>query len=238
MNLLTKLGGILFSALGIAFVGGILFWGGFNTTMEWTNREAFCISCHEMQENVFQEYRNTIHYANRSGVRATCPDCHVPKEWGPKIIRKIQASNEVLHKLLGSIDTPEKFNAKRLVLAKHEWDRMKRTDSRECRNCHNYEYFDYAEQGRRSAKQHQQGFGDGQTCIDCHKGIAHGLPEVDQGIGAGKGGATPEEFHPTAHGAAPAEGSVPAAPSPKLPASGPAAEGPAAVLVSPAALKR
>ena len=109
------------------FIAGVLFWGGFNTAMEWTNREEFCISCHEMKDNVYQEYRNTIHASNRSGVRATCPDCHVPKEWGPKMIRKIQASNEVLHKVLGTIDTPEKFNAKRLELAKHGWDRMKKT---------------------------------------------------------------------------------------------------------------
>lgn len=178
------------------FAAGILFWGGFNTAMEWTNREQFCISCHEMKDNVYQEYRNTIHYSNRSGVRATCPDCHVPKEWVPKIIRKIQASNEVLHKILGSIDTPEKFNAKRLELAEHEWARMKRTDSRECRNCHNFEYFDYAEQGRRSARMHQEGLNGGKTCIDCHKGIAHHLPAVEQSIGAEKNGAAPEIFHP------------------------------------------
>jgi cytochrome c-type protein NapC len=179
------------------FIAGIVFWGGFNTAMEWTNREAFCISCHEMKDNVYQEYRSTIHASNRSGVRATCPDCHVPKEWGPKIIRKIQASNEVLHKVLGSIDTPEKFNAKRLELAKHEWERMKKTDSRECRNCHNFDSFDYAEQGRRSSKMHQTGLNEGKTCIDCHKGIAHTLPEVEQAIGAPKEGATPEEFHPS-----------------------------------------
>lgn len=179
------------------FVAGILFWGGFNTAMEWTNREAFCISCHEMKDNVYAEYRNTVHYSNRSGVRATCPDCHVPKEWGPKMIRKIQASNEVLHKILGSIDTPEKFDAKRLELAKHEWERMKKTDSRECRNCHNFEYFDYGVQGRRSANMHQTGLNEGKTCIDCHKGIAHKLPEVNQSIGeANVEGATAKEFHP------------------------------------------
>jgi len=179
------------------FMAGILFWGAFNTAMEWTNREAFCIGCHEMQENVYVEYQNTVHYSNRSGVRATCPDCHVPKEWVPKMIRKMQASNEVLHKILGSIDTPEKFNAKRLELAKHEWARMKKTDSRECRNCHNFEYFDYGVQGRRSANMHQTGLNEGKTCIDCHKGIAHRLPEVNQSIGEiNTEGATPGEFHP------------------------------------------
>ncbi len=175
-------------ALAIAFVAGIVVWGGFNTALEVSNREEFCIGCHEMQENVFVEYRNTIHYQNRTGVRATCPDCHVPKEWGPKMIRKIQASNELLHKALGSIDTPEKFNAKRLELAQHEWTRMKKTDSHECRNCHNYDYMDYGEQGRRSSAMHQKGFGEGKTCIDCHKGIAHSLPPIEQDIGAPKPG--------------------------------------------------
>ena len=178
--------GLATGTAGIAFAAGIVFWGGFNTAMEWTNREAFCIGCHEMQENVFVEYRNTIHYQNRTGVRATCPDCHVPKEWGPKMVRKIQASNEVLHKILGSIDTPEKFNVKRLTLAQHEWDRMKANDSQECRNCHNFSYMDYAEQNRRAATKHQVAFGAGQTCIDCHKGIAHTLPPIDQHIGAPK----------------------------------------------------
>ncbi len=168
------------------FVAGIIFWGGFNTALEMTNREEFCISCHEMKDNVYAEYKNTIHYQNRTGVRATCPDCHVPKDWGPKMVRKIQASNEVLHKVLGSIDTPEKFEAKRHELAQHEWDRMKRTDSRECRNCHNFSYMDYAEQNKRSSTMHQQGFNEGKTCIDCHKGIAHKLPQIEQHIGAPK----------------------------------------------------
>ncbi len=185
-GLLTTLWVMATGGLGIAFVLGIIFWGGFNTAMEWTNREAFCISCHEMKDNVYAEYRNTIHYQNRTGVRATCPDCHVPKEWGPKIVRKIQASNEVFHKILGSIDTPEKFNAKRGELAGHEWARMKANDSQECRNCHNYSYMDYAEQNRRSATKHQVAFNEGQTCIDCHKGIAHTLPGIEQNIGAPK----------------------------------------------------
>ncbi len=183
-------------ALAIAFVAGIVVWGGFNTALEVSNREEFCIGCHEMQENVFVEYRNTIHYQNRTGVRATCPDCHVPKEWGPKMIRKIQASNELLHKALGSIDTPEKFNAKRLELAQHEWTRMKKTDSHECRNCHNYDYMDYGEQGRRSSAMHQKGFGEGKTCIDCHKGIAHSLPPIEQDIGAPKPGTAEMEAKP------------------------------------------
>jgi len=164
----------------IGFIGGIIFWGGFNTAMEMSNQEQFCISCHEMEDNVYQEYKDTIHYANRSGVRATCPDCHVPKEWVHKVIRKIQASNEVYHKILGTINTREKFEAKRLELAKHVWKVMKETDSRECRNCHDFESMDYTKQGRRAMRAHDEGLNSDKTCIDCHKGIAHQLPDMHE----------------------------------------------------------
>jgi len=162
----------------VGFVSGIIFWGGFNTAMEMTNNEQFCISCHEMNDNVFQEYKNTIHYSNRTGVRATCPDCHVPKEWTHKVVRKIQATNELFHKAMGTIDTREKFLNHRLELAQNVWRVMKKTDSRECRNCHNYDYMDFAEQGRRAVAQHSKGLEEGKTCIDCHKGIAHELPDM------------------------------------------------------------
>ena len=159
------------------FAAGIVFWGGFNWAMELTNTEPFCISCHEMRENVFKEYRHTIHYTNRSGVRATCPDCHVPKEWGPKIVRKIQASNELWHKLLGSIDTPEKFEQQRKAMAERVWAEMKANDSLECRNCHDFRSMDFAKQKQWSAPVHQTALKEGGTCIDCHKGIAHKLPQ-------------------------------------------------------------
>jgi cytochrome c-type protein NapC len=172
-----------YSPLTVLILGGILgviFWGGFNTAMEATNREAFCVSCHEMYENVYQEYQNTIHYNNRTGVRATCPDCHVPKDWVHKFVRKIQATNELYHKALGSIDTPEKFEAKRLELARHVWQAMKTTDSRECRNCHEFGSMDYTKQGRRGRQQHIRAADEGLTCIDCHKGIAHSLPNMSE----------------------------------------------------------
>ena len=168
----------LLSLLGVGFIAGVIFWGGFNTAMEATNTETFCIGCHEMQENVYKEYQDTIHYSNRTGVRAICPDCHVPKDWIHKMARKIQASNELYHKMLGSVDTPEKFEAKRLQLARNVWRTMKKTNSRECRNCHDYTSMDYMKQGRRAVKQHIKGFDDGKTCIDCHAGIAHSLPAM------------------------------------------------------------
>ena len=113
---------VLGTTLGAALffmIVGVIFWGGFNTAMEATNTMDFCISCHEMEENVYKEYTSTVHFSNRSGVQATCSDCHVPDPWVHKVVRKVQATNELYHKALGSINTPEKFDAKRLQLAKN-----------------------------------------------------------------------------------------------------------------------
>lgn len=167
----------LLTLLGVGFISGIVFWGGFNTAMEATNTLEFCVSCHEMRDTVYQEYKKTIHYANRSGVRATCSDCHVPKEWVYKVARKIRASVELYGKIMGTIDTPEKFEAKRLEMAEREWQRMKNSDSRECRNCHTYDGMNVEVQKQRAKKQHELAQRDKETCIDCHKGIAHQKPK-------------------------------------------------------------
>lgn len=169
------------------FVAGIVFWGGFNTTLELTNTETFCISCHEMHDNVYQELKTTIHFTNRSGVRATCPDCHVPHEWTHKIARKMQASKEVWGHLFGTIDTRDEFVEERLVLAQHEWARLKANDSLECRNCHGTDSMDLTRQSQRAVEAHERFLVSGEkTCIDCHKGIAHQLPPIEQEIGAPK----------------------------------------------------
>jgi len=167
----------LLSLLIIGFFGGIMFWGAFNTALEATNRLEFCIGCHEMRDNVYQEYKETIHYSNRSGVRAICSDCHVPRDWTHKMARKMKASFEIWGKLTGVVDTKEKFEANRMRLATDEWERMKSTDSRECRNCHNFEAMSGEVQKQTVYKKHMKAKDEGGTCIDCHKGIAHHLPK-------------------------------------------------------------
>jgi cytochrome c-type protein NapC len=167
----------LLAISSLSFVVGILFWGGFNTGMEMTNTLEFCTTCHEMRDNVYQEYKETIHFSNRTGVRAICSDCHVPKEWTHKMIRKAKASFEVWGKLTGYIDTKEKFEEKRMELATHEWARMKETNSRECRNCHAFEAMSSELQKQTPYKKHMKAKEEGKTCIDCHKGIAHHLPK-------------------------------------------------------------
>ena len=171
----TRYSALTLLVLGV--IGGVLFWGGFHTVVEATNVETFCIGCHEMKTNVYAEYQKTIHYQNRTGVRATCPDCHVPKEWGPKMLRKVQATRELYGKAVGTIDTREKFEAKRLHLAEREWARMKANNSLECRNCHSLISMNAETQKPRAKNSHELAVKNNETCIDCHTGIAHQKPK-------------------------------------------------------------
>jgi nitrate/TMAO reductase-like tetraheme cytochrome c subunit len=168
-------------SLGTLLLGGVLAgavgWGTFEVVVARTNTLEFCTSCHEMQAFVYEEYKQSPHFANPSGVRAVCADCHVPHAMAPKLLRKFQATyNELPNHMLGSIDTREEFEAHRQVMAEHVWEAMKATDSRECRNCHSREAMVLAEQKPRARAQHEDALRTGETCIDCHKGIAHKLP--------------------------------------------------------------
>ena len=168
----------LLTLLGGGFIAGVIFLGGFNTVLTATNTEAFCIGCHEMKGN-YEEYKKTIHYSNRTGVRATCPDFHVPKEFIPKMLRKFEARHDVWGHLTGKVDTPEKFEAHRGEMAEREWARMKASDSSTCRGCHTYEGMSSEIQDPAAVKKHTMAAkaDSGKTCIDCHKGIAHELPK-------------------------------------------------------------
>jgi cytochrome c-type protein NapC len=160
----------------LALVGGVLVVGG-AAGLAWTNTEAFCIGCHEMRNNVYAEYKDTIHDKNRSGVRAVCSDCHVPREPGPLILRKMRASFELWGHLTGVVDTKEKFEAHRTALAQKVWRRMKATDSLECRNCHKSEAMSSDLQSEKAQTRHAKAKAEGSTCIDCHFGIAHKEPD-------------------------------------------------------------
>lgn len=163
--------------LAIGFVVAIAATAGFTSVVASTNTLTFCTSCHEMQAFVHQEYRQSPHYRNTSGVRATCADCHVPHAFIPKMARKIKATFvEVPSHLRGTIDTRAKFEANRKRLAESVWAGMKASDSRECRNCHDLKTMTLDTQKPRARAQHNDALTSGETCIDCHKGIAHKLP--------------------------------------------------------------
>ncbi|HFD88278.1 MAG TPA: cytochrome C [Gammaproteobacteria bacterium] len=158
------------------FLGGIVFAGAFSTGLHYTNELEFCTSCHSMKWNL-EEYKETVHYKNAAGVRAICSDCHVPKAFIPKMIAKVYAAKDVYHEILGTISTKEKFEEHRWEMASRVWDKMKNSDSRECKTCHDFESMDLSEQDRSARKRHSRAPDQGKTCIDCHKGIAHEEPD-------------------------------------------------------------
>ena len=164
--------------------------------LAWTETEEFCTGCHEMRDNVYAQYKGTIHDQNRAGVRAICSDCHVPKEPVALIKRKMAATFELIGHFRGVIDTKEKFEKERTELAHHVWKRMKETDSLECRNCHDAKHMDPSLQSEKAQSRHEKMKTEGKTCIDCHFGIAHKEPEgpgPEELFGKGKPASVPAD---------------------------------------------
>ncbi len=166
----------LILGFAVIFVAGIVFAGLFNAGLAHTNTTEFCTSCHSMQKNL-EELQQSTHWQNASGVHAGCADCHVPQPFIPKMIAKVMAAKDVYHEFMGTIDTPEKYEAQRWNMASRVWEKMKATDSRECRSCHEYAHMDLAAQDRSARSRHSNAPDKGDTCIDCHKGIVHAMPE-------------------------------------------------------------
>ena len=171
-----RIGFFLVALVAMVFVGVVLVVGG-AAGLAWTSTEKFCIGCHEMRNNVYAEYKDSIHDKNRSGVRAICPDCHVPREPVPLILRKMRATFELWGHLTGVVDTKEKFEAHRSLLAQRVWKRMKQTDSLECRNCHKADSMSSDLQSEKAQARHAKARAEGTTCIECHFGIAHKEPD-------------------------------------------------------------
>ena len=96
---------IVLAAMVLIFslvVGGALIGAG-AATLHFTGTEKFCSSCHT--NDAAAEFKDTIHDKNRTGVRAACADCHLPKEFVPMMVRKVQAAREVWGHFAGTIDT-------------------------------------------------------------------------------------------------------------------------------------
>ena len=149
----------------------------FDYVVHETSSDAFCLVCHSGDIGIEQAGR--VHYDNAKGIRATCADCHLPREYFPKLVAKARAgANDVYHQVfLGTISTYDKFKAHRMHMATEVWADMKANDSRNCRYCHVEADWDLSLQSERARDFHESALSKGETCIDCHKGIAHELPE-------------------------------------------------------------
>ena len=168
---------IAVAVLVVCFVLGGAMVAVASATLHATATEKFCTSCHEMQENAYAEYKESVHWATRTGVRPTCSDCHIPRELVPMLIRKIEASREVWGHFTGYIDTKEKYEKARYDMAAREWKRILANDSQECRNCHNVTAVDFSAQSENAQARHKKAQAERMTCIECHFGVAHTEPD-------------------------------------------------------------
>jgi len=160
----------------VAFIVGIGFTGTFIASLKYAETDKFCTSCHEMSQP-FQEYTQSVHYSNEFGIRASCGNCHVPPTFVSGLVRHVQAYSEVWGHMLGELNTPAKYESHRLQLAQKIWKELKANNSAECRSCHMHEAMDFSKQPPMAASAHQSMAQSGMTCIDCHKGVAHSLPQ-------------------------------------------------------------
>jgi len=165
-----------YSMLSLLLMGVLIGVAGllaFEASMQLTSTDEFCISCHEQSDNSLLMLQATAHYRNATGVSASCADCHVPHQFLPKMIRKLQASREVWAHMTGVIDTPGKYAAHAPAMKAREIARIRANDSRECRNCHDVGMMDASAQSARAQQYHLAAASSGKTCIDCHAGLAH-----------------------------------------------------------------
>jgi nitrate/TMAO reductase-like tetraheme cytochrome c subunit len=162
--------------VGAGLILGVVFVPTFNWVVHETSSDEFCMQCHA--NDIGQEQAGRAHYDNAIGFRATCADCHIPREFIPKLVHKTKSGvNDIYHQVfLGTISTPEKFEAHRMHMATAVWDAMNENDSRNCRYCHVQDRWDPRAQSEKAQEYHSGALARGKTCIDCHKGLAHNLP--------------------------------------------------------------
>ena len=142
-----------------------------------TGTDEFCgAACHSMQW-VAKEHQQGIHGATRTGMRATCHDCHIPREY-PELLwyKAVAGTKDVIGELRGIISTEEKFEQQRRRMAEHVWAEYKAKDSRACRACHEFSRDVLAQQEELVRSIHAPVLEGKATCIDCHKGVGHAAP--------------------------------------------------------------
>ena len=163
--------------LGIGLAAGFAGTVGTQVMVEITGTDAFCgNACHSMQW-VALEHKQSVHGLNRTGVKASCHDCHIPKHY-PELLwyKAVAGTKDIIGEMRGVIGTEELFKKERLRMAQHVWAEYKQNNSQNCRNCHEFAPAMLAKQQEFVRPLHQQVIEGKATCIDCHKGVGHVAP--------------------------------------------------------------
>lgn len=169
----------VFALLLVGLVVGAVGVIGTQVAVAVTGTNEFCgNACHSHTKFVYPEFKVSVHGSNRTGVQASCSDCHIPHSYPAKLFYKANAGiRDGINEMRGVISTQEKFEAKRWEMANHVWEEMRANNSANCRTCHTPEAMNSAKQSEDAVKQHKRFASGKATCIDCHTGVAHKEPE-------------------------------------------------------------
>ncbi|ABV36556.1 nitrate/TMAO reductase [Shewanella sediminis HAW-EB3] len=167
------LGGFIFLAIGVFILIAM------QQVISYTSTTEFCQSCHIGSDTVVEEYQQSIHFMNRTGIRAECVDCHVPDSLLPKLIAKVSTgTTHIWSKITKDINLDNFESEHRERMANNAKETIRSLNSSTCMSCHDFDNMDTDKQGRTAKRKHSTKRRKDKTCIDCHSGIAHKLPEI------------------------------------------------------------
>ena len=160
---------VLFALIigGIGGIGFILFLIEFD---HYTSSEEFCTGCHSMELSA-EPYRESAHYKPRSGVRASCGDCHVSEGVLSATWDHFLGTKDVFHQLFGpDYDNPvvRALHIPEAAFSARAW--FKKQNSSTCKRCHVKEAI-FGD--RPDTLQIHLEDAEGKSCIECHYNLVH-----------------------------------------------------------------
>ncbi len=138
---------------------------------EFSRTETFCTSCHSMKP-MGREYRESIHYSSRSGVRARCGDCHVSQNIVAALWEHFMAAQMVLGEVLHDFKDPVETEKRRPEMAFKARRWFIKTGSKTCKKCHVLEAIMGSRAGIGAVHLDDAAKKDG-NCVECHINLVH-----------------------------------------------------------------
>lgn len=141
-------------------------------TDKFFSSDTFCATgCHVMEATVTQELHQSSHWKRKSGVRASCGDCHISEDLLPAMIDHIFGLSDLYAFTIRGIRSPEEFEKIRAASAKRVRLEMVLNGSKNCRKCHIEDAIQ--PERRRGQKQHREAQEANISCIACHYNLVH-----------------------------------------------------------------
>jgi nitrate/TMAO reductase-like tetraheme cytochrome c subunit len=167
-----KRGTLIAALAGLIIGGGAII--GLQQANKMTSTDAFCTNCHSMAYVAADPaYPRSVHRAGPSGIRASCGDCHIPRD---NLLRETythvtRSIKDIYMEVRFNFSDPAVWAARRPGLTEEVLARMRDEDSVTCRYCHDAAAIRPRSAPGRAA--HAVVPAPGMTCIDCHVNLVH-----------------------------------------------------------------